>query len=627
MQTAEHILQAMRKMGEKRMPLTRVYRHLYSEDLFLAAYGKIARNQGALTEGVDDDTVDGMSLKRISEVIEALRYERYRFKPARRIHIPKKSGGKRPISNPSFTDKLVQEALRMLLEAYYEPRFSESSHGFRPGRGCHTALARVRQKFDGKVWFVEGDIKGCFDNINHEVLLGILSRDIHDGRLLQLIRWALEAGYMEDWVYHKTHSGTPQGGVLSPLLSNIYLHELDVFIEEELIPRYTRGVRRASSPEYNRFDALLKVARRAGDTERVKQLEQERRRYPSQDTRDPNYRRLAYVRYADDFILGFAGPKVEAIAIKEAVGEFLKEHLHLEMSINKTLITHARTQQARFLGYAISVYHADDKLSEWANARTKVRSINGRVRLGIPKGLMREYAHRFQHKGKTMAEKWLLGYSDAHIINVFQLQYRGLAEYYKYAVDRRRLTSLKHVMETSLTKTLAHKHKTTVSKIYRKYRGKCLVNGFEYKTLQVEVPTTSGTRTIYWGAVPLRVVKPGNEPIQDERYRAMYNRHTDLVTRLQAETCELCGSQENIEVHHIRRLADLKKPGRKEKPAWVKRMIALRRKTLVVCRNCHRAIHAGQPTPNQPHISSGEPDDAKVSRPVRRGVYGKVPTQ
>jgi group II intron reverse transcriptase/maturase len=213
MQTAEHILQAMRKLGEKRMPLTRVYRCLYSEDLFLAAYDKIARNQGALTRGVDDDTVDGMNLKRIREVIEALRYERYRFKPARRVYIPKKSGGKRPIANPSFTDKLVQEALRMLLEAYYEPRFCESSHGFRPGRGCHTALTRVRQKFDGKAWFIEGDVKGCFDNIDHQVLLDILSKDIQDGRLLHLIHMALEAGYMEDWVYHKTYSGTSQGGV------------------------------------------------------------------------------------------------------------------------------------------------------------------------------------------------------------------------------------------------------------------------------------------------------------------------------------------------------------------------------------------------------------------------------
>jgi len=598
MQTAEHILQAMRRLGEKRMPLTRVYRSLYSKDLFLTAYDKVARNQGALTAGVDDDTVDGMSLKRIRKVIEALRSERYRFKPARRVYIPKKSGGKRPIANPSFTDKLVQEALRMLLEAYYEPQFCDSSHGFRAGHGCHTALTRVRQKFDGKAWFIEGDIKGCFDHIDHEVLMDILARDIQDGRLLHLIRMALEAGYMEDWDYHKTYSGTPQGGVLSPLLANIYLHELDVFVEEELIPRNTRGTKRISTPEYNRFTTLLNSARRAGDMKRVKELEQERRQYPSQDTHDPNYRRLAYVRYADDFILGFAGPKSEAITIKETMGDFLGKHLHLEMSTNKTLITHARSQQARFLGYAISVCHDDSKLSDKENTRTKVRSINRRVRLGIPKGLIREHAHQYQHNGKIAAEKWLLGYSDAHIILTFQLRYRGLAEYYKYAVDRRRLSSLKSVMETSLVKTLAQKYKTTVRKIYRKYRGSRMVNGFEYKTLQVEVPTSNAPRTIYWGAVPLRVVIPGNETIQDQRYQETYNRRTDLVKRLEADKCELCESQENIEVHHIRKLAPLKKPGRKEKPVWMKRMIALHRKTLVVCGSCHTAIHAGRPTLN-----------------------------
>ena len=429
--------------------------------------------------------------------------------------------------------------------------------------------------------------------------MDILSRDIHDGRLLHLIRMALEAGYMDDWVYHKTHSGTPQGGVLSPLLANIYLHELDVFVEEKLIPRYTRGTRRASTPEYNRFTGPLYSARRAGDLERVKELEQERRQYPSQDTHDPNYRRLAYVRYADDFILGFAGPKSEAIAIKEAIGEFLHKHLHLEMSTSKTLITHARTQQARFLGYAISVCHADRKLSNKANTRTKVRAINGRVRLGIPKGLIREHVHRYRRKGKVQAETWLLGNSDAHIILTFQLRYRGLAEYYKYAIDRRQLSSLKSVIEMSLVKTLAHKHKTTVRKIYRKFRGVRMVNDFEYKTLQVDVPTSTGTRTIYWGAVPLKVVKPVNETIHDERYQDTFNRRTDLVRRLQADTCELCGSQENIEVHHIRKLADLKKPGRKEKPVWMKRMIALRRKTLIVCRTCHIAIHAGRSTPIQ----------------------------
>jgi group II intron reverse transcriptase/maturase len=224
MQKAEQILQAVQKMGEMHIPLTRVYRSLFSEDLFLAAYDKIARNRGALTVGTESDTADGMNRKRIQNLIEQLRSERFRFRPARRIQIPKKSGGTRPLGIPNFNDKLVQEVLRLVLEAYYEPRFRNSSHGFRPGRGCHTALTDLYYKFKGAAWFIEGDIHGCFDNIDHEVLMAILARDIQDGRLLNLLRMGLKAGYMEDWQYNRTYSGTPQGGIITlPTMLHIFI--------------------------------------------------------------------------------------------------------------------------------------------------------------------------------------------------------------------------------------------------------------------------------------------------------------------------------------------------------------------------------------------------------------------
>lgn len=603
MQKAKQILQAMRKMGEKRTPLTRVYRSLFSEDLFLAAYDKIARNRGALTAGTENDTVDGMSLARIQKIIEQLRSERFRFHPTRRIQIPKKSGGTRPLGLPNFTDKLVQEVLRMLLEAYYEPRFRDSSHGFRPGRGCHTALTEVTHKFSGAAWFIEGDIRGCFDNIDHEILMAILARDIQDGRLLNLIRMGLEAGYMEDWHYNRTYSGTPQGGILSPLLANIYLNELDAYIEDTLIPQYTRGKRRAPNLEYCQLGYQIKCAREAGDQDQVRQLELKRRTMPSQDVADPNYRRLHYVRYADDFILSFSGPKSEAEAIKTAIGVFLREQLHLELSASKTLITHSRTEHARFLGYDISIYHADDKISSRTGTLTKTRSINGGVRLGIPYGKVTELTRRYIRNGKPIHEAGLLAYSDAQITDVFQQRFRGVAEYYKYAVDRKALGKLKYVMEVALTKTLANKFKTTVPEIYRRYASKHTVDGYTYKVLVVEVPTQNGTRRIYWGGIPLKVVKPGAEPIDDNngRRNVALSSRTDLIQRLQANECEICGAKGPCDVHHIRKLADLKDRwrGRRDKPAWVIRMIAMQRKTLVVCEKCHVAIHGGKTSPNR----------------------------
>ena len=603
MQKAEQILQAVQKMGEKRIPLTRVYRSLFSEDLFLAAYDKIARNRGALTVGTENDTADGMSRERIQRIIEKLRNERFNFRPARRIQIPKKSGGTRPLGIPNFTDKLVQEVLRMVLEAYYEPRFRDSSHGFRPGRGCHTALANLQYKFKGAAWFIEGDIRGCFDNIDHEVLMAILARDIQDGRMLNLLRMGLEAGYLENWQYNRTYSGTPQGGILSPLLANIYLHELDAYIEEVLIPQYTRGKKRADNREYGNLAYAIKCARNAGDQKRVQELELQRRKLPSQDVHDPNFRRLKYIRYADDFILSFIGTKSEAEEIKAAISAFLKEKLHLEMSASKTLITHSRTEHARFLGYDISVYHADDKISPRSGTLTKTRSVNGCIRLGIPYGKVDELARRYMRGEKPIHEAGLLAFSDAQIIDVYQQRFRGVAEYYKFATDRNALRKLKYIMEVSLTKTLANKFKSTVARMYQKYGGKRTVQEYTYKVLVVEVPTKNGTRYIYWGGIPLKVIKTGTEILDDNngRRNVTFSSRTDLVQRLQANECEICGSQENCEVHHVRKLADLKDRwrGRKEKPAWVTTMIAMQRKTLVVCAKCHVAIHTGKPLPTR----------------------------
>jgi len=272
MQNAEAVLDILRERGRRGLPCNELYRQLFNPQLYLLAYGRLYSNQGAMTPGVDAETADDMSLEKIGRIIDALRHERYRFQPVRRVYIPKKNGKRRPLGLPSWSDKLVGEVLRLLLEAYYEPQFSNHSHGFRSGRGCHTALREVAVAWTGTTWFIEGDIAQCFDRLDHQVMLDTLGEKIHDNRLLRLLRNMLQAGYLEDWVWNATLSGAPQGGVIPPILSNIYLHRLDIFVETVLIPEYNRGVRRRHNPAYYRAQGALARARDRGDRAAVRAL-------------------------------------------------------------------------------------------------------------------------------------------------------------------------------------------------------------------------------------------------------------------------------------------------------------------------------------------------------------------
>ncbi len=281
MQEAAVVLGVLRERGRKGLPLTQLYRQMFNKELYLLAYGNIYSNQGAMTPGASAETADGMSEDKIDQITGLMRRERYRFSPARRVYIPKKNGKLRPLGLPSWPDKLVGEVVRLLLEAYYDPGFSDRSHGFRKGRGCHTALREIHNTWTGTSWFIEGDISDCFGSFDHEILLRILAEKIHDQRFLRLIRNMLKAGYLEDWDYHDTLSGVPQGGVVSPILSNIYLHKLDEFVERELIPQYTRGACRAANPAYRLADSLLRRARRRGDRAEARRLALEMRTLPS----------------------------------------------------------------------------------------------------------------------------------------------------------------------------------------------------------------------------------------------------------------------------------------------------------------------------------------------------------
>jgi group II intron reverse transcriptase/maturase len=588
LQSAETVLGVLRERGRRGLPCNELYRQMFNPALYLAAYGRIYSNKGAMTPGASTETVDGMSLDKIRRITELMRHERYRFSPVKRVLIPKKNGKLRPLGLPGWSDKLVGEVMRLLLEAYYEPQFSDRSHGFRPGRGCHTVLREVAHTWTGTTWLIEGDISDCFGSLDHELTVQILSEKIHDNRFLRLVRNMLEAGYLEDWVWNATLSGAPQGGVLSPLLSNIYLHRLDAFVEQVLVPEYNRGAERVKNPAYRKVQKALTRARERGDRAEARSLRQQLRGMPSKDLHDPGYRRLRYCRYADDHLLGFTGPKAEAEEIKQRLGRFLRDELRLELSEEKTLITHARTSAARFLGYEITVQHNDKAVTNGQ------RSSNATVRLRVPVEVIKAQCASYMQRGKPARRTRLMNMDDYTIVSIYGAEYRGLVQYYLLASDVYRLNRVNWVMETSMLKTLAGKHRSTVSKTAAKYKAKVDTPYGPRTCFEATVERTGGRQPLVarYGGIPLRWQK---KAVLQDRQPGRAVGPKELVTRLLANRCEICERSENVQVHHIRKLADLNNLGHADKPVWAAIMAKRRRKTLVVCQHCHDDIHTGQP--------------------------------
>lgn len=573
MEIAQKYIEIVHKRGIKKLPLKKVYGNILKRELFLVAYGKLYANKGATTKGVDpSDTVDGMSVERIDKIIDKLKNRMYQWQPARRTGIPKKDGKSRPLSLPGWNDKMVQEVLRMVFEAYYEPKFSNHSHGFRPNRGCHTALAEIG-KWKGTKWFIEGDIKGCFDNIDHDILLNIIRRDIQDRSLLNLLKKMLKAGYTQNWKYHNTYSGTPQGGIVSPILANIILNELVEYIEKQLIPQYTRGETRERNPEYEHLKKEIQEAQRKKQIELCRKLKQQRRRIPAGDTYDPDFRRLKYIRYADDFILGLIGPKSEALEIKEKIRQFLQT-IKFTLSDEKTLITHATDSQARFLSYEINMAHNNNQLTQHRKqAKLISRAINGRPIFRVPKDIISEWCNSVSKNGKVVHKPYLMECSDYEIALTYEMEFRGLANYYSFAHNVSALQKVRHYYMMSLAKTIAVKHKQNITWVFAKYRGK---SQYGISALIVEVPNPNNPDKpliTTFGGKPLR--RNANTIIKDNK-AYLYHGRNELVRRLLANECELCGSSEKIVGHHVRKLADVKKKfkGQKQPPKWVVFMMA-----------------------------------------------------
>jgi group II intron reverse transcriptase/maturase len=584
MQTAEVVLGVLRERGERKLPCTQLYRQMFNKDLYLTAYGNIYSNKGAMTPGASKETADGMSEAKIERIIGLMRQERYRFSPARRTYIPKKNGKLRPLGMPSWSDKLVGEVVRMLLEAFYDPQFSGNSHGFRRGRGCHTALRDINAAWTGTAWFIEGDVTDCFGSLDHEILLGILAEKIHDNRFLRLIRNMLKAGYLEGWEYRETLSGCPQGGIASPVLSNIYLHKLDEFVEQELIPQYTRGVSRRYNPEYDRTWKRLKRARKSGDRTAARDLEKKALRLPSHDPADPGYRRLRYIRYADDHLLGFNGPKAEAREIKARIAGFLRETLGLELNDSKTLITHARTQRARFLGYDITVQHSDARLTGGK------REANGKIALKVPPDVIKAQCARYRRHGKPWQRPELQNLDDYDIVRVYGIEYQGVVNYYLLAQDVWKLNTFWWHSATSMLKTLAAKHHSSVSKMAARYKAKVRTRNGLRSCFQAR-RKRQGKKDLIARSGGITLQRNWHAEILDPRPVPTAHPHKELIFRLRKRKCELCETSTTVTVHQVTGLNALGQPG-PGRPAWAALMAKMRRKTLVVCAPCHDWIHA-----------------------------------
>ena len=462
---------------------TRLFRYLLRPDIYFTAYKNLYANSGAGTRGINDDTADGFGEEKIQKIIESLRSESYRPNPVRRTYIQKKNSKKcRPLGIPTFSDKLVQEALRMILEAIYEPIFLNESHGFRPNQSCHTALKTIKRQFGGARWFVEGDIKGCFDNIDHEILIKILRNKVRDARIIKLIYRFLKAGYLENWQYHKTYSGTPQGGILSPLLANIYLHELDKFVME-LKEDFDKLSDNQRTPEYReKHNELKRISgrlKKVSGEERTQLLEEykiKRKKLMTIPCTAQTDKKLRYIRYADDFLIAVKGSKEDCKAIKQKLSEFISGQLHMELSEEKTLITHS-SECARFLGYDIRVRRSQ-AIKRGGNHHVKKRTLNGSVELLVP---LNDKIHKFIFSKKIAVQKndgtlfpvhrkYLIGSTDLEIVTIYNAELRGICNYYCLAVNFSKLNYFAYLMEYSCLKTIASRHKSSISKVIGKYR-------------------------------------------------------------------------------------------------------------------------------------------------------------
>jgi group II intron reverse transcriptase/maturase len=594
-------------------------------DLWVAAYKKLATSPGSLTRGGDHTTIDGYSMKILNLLREDVFEGKYRIGLTRRVYIPKPQGGLRPLGVPVFRDRVVQEVFRSILEAVFEPRFSPNSHGFRPGRSQHTCMRQIRRDFRGTKWFIEGDISKCFDEINHTTLRKQLGVHIQDNRFIKAIYQGIKTKVlMPDRKIQDIHTGTPQGGICSPLLSNIALNQLDRFMSR-LQRRIERGAKRKQNPKYTQAFYLTNKAKRDGNPSVAAHYRRISREVPYGVPADPNFARLKYVRYADDFLVGVIGSYELTCRVKELINRFLRNRLSLRLNELKTLITRAKGNTIPFLGFRIQ-HGPTIAMRFWRRYQGKWRSIrslrDGDIRLLVDQEkVIRKLAeNKFCDKaGKPKPNFRYLGDPQSYTVSKVSNIIRGIDNYYKIANNRRQATSrILNIVRSSVVKMFAAKFKLrTQRKVYAK-AGKDLSRPLQAKQQTVGATDAqakawaeeaggrlSGPMSklpfVRYADIPKPVLTPLSArwaPNRNTLEQIGTNRHSHMDylntlrvrsglgrTALEAE-CAMCGSAQFVEMHHIRSLKDLK--GR---TAAERIMIASNRKVIPLCWTCHKKHH------------------------------------
>lgn len=548
-----------------------LYRLLYQKELYILAYEKIKSKQS-------NAGLDGISLSAIDIIIEKIKNQTYKFSPATRVYIPKPGKiEKRPIDIANIKDKVVLESVRIILEIIFEPTFLETSHGFRPNKSCHTALKFVKQKFTGVRWMIEGDIRKYFNSIDHSILINKMEKKIQDTRFISLIRKILNAGYLEFKVLKTDLIGVPQGNIISPILSNIYLNELDKYIED-LKVNFDKGTKRAINPEYKN---LYKSSNyfKSRNPSKAAELRKKMLRVKPTLANDPNFKKLAYVRYADDWIIGIIGSKKDAIEIKNRIKEYLKEKLKLELNEEKTLITNCKEKGSLFLG-------VDIKSPMYEKSKMTIRNRLGKIfkqRVGGSPIKMRLPQSRVIGKLSTalfcdklgIAKPKLhwLGYTHDEIITAYNAVINGIFNYYSFVSNTRSLSRIYSILRSSAAKLLATKYKLkTQRKVYRKFgkilaqpNGKELIfrNNWEIRPMDFKENISTDISIIYT---------------------------TRLTRSILNKICAICQSTEKVEMHHVKHLKNMNS----KLTLMEKSMVSLNRKQIPVCRICHMDIHSGK---------------------------------